>query len=298
MELRHLRYFIAVAEEENVTRAASRLHVSQPALSRQIRDLEEEIGFPLLARGAKSVRLTDAGRVFLSEAQAVMARTGQAVEAARAVAAGGRGDIHVGYAPSLTIEILPRALRHCQQENPGLRVRLHDLSTEEMLADVREEKLHVALMNEPPRKMLGRLVFEEVRRYALCVAMHPRHRLARGRAVTLAQVARERLIGYSRAGYPEYHERMRELFSSLPQPPEIAEEHDNSTSLIAGVESGCGVAVVQQGFECMSGPRLKVRPLTPPPPPIVLGLVRRPGPLSLPAGKFAEAVRLAKAEAP
>src|SRR5436189_4290038 len=74
MELRHLRYFIGVAEEENVSRAALKLHVSQPALSRQIRDLEEELGFPLLKRSAKSVRLTEAGRAFLTEARAVLAR--------------------------------------------------------------------------------------------------------------------------------------------------------------------------------------------------------------------------------
>src|SRR3954449_10838280 len=74
MELRHLRYFIAVAEEENVSRAALKLHVSQPALSRQVRDLEEELGFPLLERSAKSVRLTEAGRVFLPEARAVLQR--------------------------------------------------------------------------------------------------------------------------------------------------------------------------------------------------------------------------------
>src|SRR5712691_10802572 len=102
MELRHLRYFVAVAKDENVSRAALKLHVSQPALSRQIRDLEQEIGFQLFQRSAKSVRLTDAGRVFLKEAQAVLQRTVEGIEAARAIAAGGHGEIHVGYAPSLT----------------------------------------------------------------------------------------------------------------------------------------------------------------------------------------------------
>ena len=88
MELRHLRYFVAVAEEQNITRAAARLRVSQPPLSRQIRDLEEELGVELLARTAHAVRLTDAGRVFLGEAQAVLLRAEQAVQVARAVATG------------------------------------------------------------------------------------------------------------------------------------------------------------------------------------------------------------------
>src|SRR6478736_9516415 len=83
VELRHLRYFVAVAEMENVSRAALKLHVSQPALSRQVRDLEEELGFPLLERSAKSVRLTEAGRMFLSEARAVLQRADEAVKAAR-----------------------------------------------------------------------------------------------------------------------------------------------------------------------------------------------------------------------
>src|SRR5580693_364798 len=102
MELRHLRYFVAVAEEENVSRAALKLHVSQPGLSRQIRDLEGELGFPLFERSAKSLRLTDAGRAFLPEARAVLQRAEDAVQTARAVATGGRAELHIGYAPSLT----------------------------------------------------------------------------------------------------------------------------------------------------------------------------------------------------
>src|SRR5262249_17320539 len=142
MELRHLRYFIRVAEEENVSRAALKLHVSQPALSRQIRDLEEELGFQLLERSAKPVRLTEAGRAFLTEARAVLQRADDAVKAARAVATGA-SELHVGYAPSLTARILPPTLRAFQLESPRLRVRLHDLSTEEMLAGLRDDELQL-----------------------------------------------------------------------------------------------------------------------------------------------------------
>lgn len=136
MELRHLRYFVAVAETENVSRAALTLRVSQPALSRQIRDLEEELGFLLLARGAKSVRLTDAGRLFLTESRAVLRRAEEAVKAARDIATGGSGEIHIGYAPTLTARILPPTLRAFQAATSGVRVKLHDLSTEEMLSQI------------------------------------------------------------------------------------------------------------------------------------------------------------------
>ena len=151
MELRHLRYFIAAAEEENVSRAALKLHVSQPAISRQIHDLEDEIGFPLFERGAKSLKLTEAGKVFLTEAKSVLQRAGEAVKSARAVAAGARGEIHVGYSPSLTVRILPPALRAFQAAFPNVRVALHDLSGEELLIGLRDGKLHVAL-TVPPEK--------------------------------------------------------------------------------------------------------------------------------------------------
>src|SRR5690349_6045541 len=127
MELRHLRYFIAAAEAENVSRAAMRLHVSQPALSRQIRDLEDEIGFALFERSAKSVRLTEAGRTFANDARAVLQRAEEAVHNARAVASGGRTEMHVGYAPSPTVRIMPPILRAFQARFPKVRVRLHDM---------------------------------------------------------------------------------------------------------------------------------------------------------------------------
>ena len=103
MELRHLRYFVAVAEQENVSRAALKLHVSQPALSRQVRDLEEELGFDLLERSAKSVRLTEAGKVFLRESRAVLQRAEEAVSKARLTATKGQVELHIGYAPSPTV---------------------------------------------------------------------------------------------------------------------------------------------------------------------------------------------------
>ena len=147
MELRHLRYFVAVADMENVSRAALKLHVSQPGLSRQIHDLEEEIGFLLFERSAKSLRLTGAGKVFLPEAQAVLARVDEAVKKARAAAENVSGELHVGYAPSLTVEILPPTLRKFQELFPKVRcVVLHDLSTEEMLTQLGAGALQVALM--------------------------------------------------------------------------------------------------------------------------------------------------------
>ena len=271
MELRHLRYFIGVAEEENVSRAALKLHVSQPALSRQIRDLEEELGFLLLERSAKSVRLTEAGRAFLTEARAVLQRAEDAVKAARAIATGGRGELHVGYAPSLTARILPPTLRAFQAELPNVRVRLHDLSTEEMLAGLREGKLQIALVVRLTPALLRGLRFEELARDSICLAVAPKHPLAGRRTVTLAEVAREPLVTYSRKDYPDAHENLAAMFAAIKSKPRIAEEHDSVSSLIAAVEAGNGVAIAPQSLTCTAGPRLKLIPFSPAPAPLIIG---------------------------
>src|SRR5580704_9847725 len=116
MELRHLRYFVPVAETENVSRAALKLHVSQPAVSRQIRDLEDEIGFCLLERTAKSVRLTDAGDAFLNDARALLQQAEEAVKKARAIASTEPTELKVGYSPAATARILPPILRAYRSE--------------------------------------------------------------------------------------------------------------------------------------------------------------------------------------
>ena len=273
MELRHLRYFVAVAEEENVSRAALKLHVSQPGLSRQIRDLEDEIGFQLFERSAKALRLTAAGKTFLTEARDVLQHAEDAVKKARAAAGGAQGEIHVGYAPSLTVQILPPMLRAFQGEFPRVRVSLHDLSSEEMLAQLGEKKLDLALTARTSEKMPRGLSFVELARYATRVAMSPQHPLAKSRALTLPQVAREPLIGMTRKDYPDYHNEIGKMFAAVGSKPNFVEEHEGGTGLIAAVEAGRGVALVPSSLLCMVGARLKLIPLKPALPPIPVGAV-------------------------
>src|SRR5467141_3960442 len=161
VELRHLRYFVAVAEMENVSRAALKLHVSQPALSRQIRDLEDEIGFCLLERTAKSVRLTDAGRAFLDDARELLRQADDAVKKARAIASEEPTELHVGYSPTPFAEILPKTLRAFQRAMPNVHVRLHDWSNKTILDGVRDGRLQLGLIVPPPRaSSLGDLRYE------------------------------------------------------------------------------------------------------------------------------------------
>lgn len=258
MELRHLRYFIAVAEEENVTRAAARLHVAQPSLSRQIRDLESELAVPLFDHAARTVRLTEAGRHFLTEAREAVARVEQAIGSLRNFANGLEGECHVGYAPSLTTKLLPQALREFQTECPRIRVRLHDLSTEEMLAGLRARSLNAALLVKPSNPSLDGLVFSEIVRYRPCVAMPLSHPLSADPEVDVDALADEPFVAYSRSDYPEYHVWFEQIFKSAKS-PRILAEYDSSTSLIASIESGCGLGLVQEGFESLAGTRLAIR---------------------------------------
>jgi DNA-binding transcriptional LysR family regulator len=290
MELRHLRYFTAVAEEQNVTRAAARLHVSQPPLSRQIRDLEEELGVELFKRTAKSLELTEAGKIFLNEARAVLLRSEEAVQAVRAVAKGVSGQVRVGYAPSLTVEILPKALKLFEQENPGTGVVLLDCSTEECGRNLLDRKLDVALGVQPTGRMWRGVVFEKLAEYPLCCAVAVSHPLAKKRAIPARQIKEERLIGYSRDEYPEYHAWMRQTFRPFGFDPVIAEEHDSVTSLIAAIEAGRGIAVAPLSLRCLAGPRLKLLPIQPSLPSLVVGVMYLP-PLSAHGKQFVAAVK-------
>ena len=291
MELRHLRYFVAAAEEENVSRAALKLHVSQPGVSRQIRDLEQEIGFPLFERSAKALKLTAAGRTFLTEARAVLQHAEDAVKRARAINGGAQGEIHVGYAPSLTVQILPPALRAFQQEYPKVRVGLHDLSTGEMLAQLRNGKLQLALMVRMDRKMTRGLDFAELARYSMRLGVAPKHPLARAKSVSLEQVAREPLVAYQRTEYPEYFAMIEKLFATVGCKPRIAEEHDGVSGIIMAVESGAGAALVPSCIECLVGPRLKLIPFSSEVPEVSVVVAWKKQSLVGPARQFFDAVR-------
>ncbi|HLP78691.1 MAG TPA: LysR substrate-binding domain-containing protein [Candidatus Paceibacterota bacterium] len=291
MELRHLRYFVAVAETENVSRAALKLHVSQPALSRQIRDLEDELGFQLLERTAKSVSLTEAGRVFLKEACALLKQTENAVEKARSVA-NGSTELHVGYSPTPTARILPPTLRAFQAVMPNVRVKLHDLSNYENLLGLREGTLQLAFVVRPRKaSALNKLKFEELSRDPMRLAVSPNHPLARRGVVSLADAAREPFVVYSRKDYPDYHDSLAVIFAGIKGKLRIVEEHDGVSSLIPAVEAGAGVAMVPQSLSCVVGNRLKLLRITPEPAPLILGIASLPTKLTVAAETFWQCAR-------
>src|SRR5213596_4389318 len=163
MELRHLRYFLAVGEALNFTKASSRLRVAQPALSRQMTDLEDEIGVDLMKRSPRGVTLTTEGKLFLDEVRELLRRADESVEKVRALARGEYGELHVGYAPTPTVEILPPALAAFQKAFPRVRVLLHDLSEQELIEGLRNGKLELALMPRGTGSQSVDLEFETLR---------------------------------------------------------------------------------------------------------------------------------------
>jgi DNA-binding transcriptional LysR family regulator len=286
VELRHLRYFVAVAEMENVSRAALKLHVSQPALSRQIRDLEDELGFSLLERTAKSVRLTDAGRTFLDNARALLQNADEAVTKARAVASSEPTELHVGYSPTPTAEILPKILRAFQRAMPNVHVKLHDWSHNAIFDGIRDGRLQLGLIVPPPKaSALHEVRYEELFHERVCVAVAPQHPFARRRAIPIAEVAAEPLIGLTREDYPNYYDYLSIIFSKVKQKPRVVEEHDSFSAVISAVEAGTGVAIATD-FGYSFGNRLKFLHITPEPKPISVGIAGTKGRLSPAAGNF------------
>jgi DNA-binding transcriptional LysR family regulator len=286
VELRHLRYFVAVAEMENVSRAALKLHVSQPALSRQIRDLEEEIGFSLLERTAKSVRLTEAGRAFLQEARALLQSADEAVKKAREIASAESTELHVGYSPTPTAKILPKILRAFQRAMPNVHVKLHDWSHIAIFDGIRDGRLQLGLLVPPLKSSTVHDVrYEELFRERVCVAVAPQHPFARRRAIPIIEVAAEPLIGLTREDYPNYYDYLSVIFSKLKRKPRVVEEHDSFSAVMSAVEAGTGVAIATD-FAYSFGNRVKFLHITPEPKPISAGIIGAKGRLSPAAERF------------
>jgi DNA-binding transcriptional LysR family regulator len=149
------------------------------------------------------------------------------------------------------------------------------------------------LVQVPAQALMG-LAFEELQHHAVCAAMHPAHPLAKARRVGLEQISRERLVAFNLTGYPEYQRWIAELFAPLQRTPQIIEEHDNLTNLITAIESGRGVAILAQPVKGLATPRLRIRPLNPPPPPLAVGIVYRKRFRSAATDSFIRATKRAK----
>ena len=292
MELRHIRYFVAVAESSNFTKAAARLRIAQPALSRQVQDLEEEIGVDLFTRSPRGVSLTAEGKLFLSESLALLKSADDAIQKTRALARGEYGELNIGFSPSPTVEILPPALRIFQKLHPQVSVHLHDLAGDELAEGIRTGSLQLGVMQQPIGANGVGLLFEPLYSYAICVAASPGHPLSKMKAVPLKRLSSEKLVAFRKKEYGDYHALLKRVFESEGKIPPIAAECDGASSMFTEVAAGRGVAILPAVFQKIVGARLKLRPLDPAPMPQEVGIVRAISGDVTPAGdKFCTELR-------
>jgi DNA-binding transcriptional LysR family regulator len=248
MELRHLRYFLAVAREASFSRAAEQLHIAQPPLSRQIHQLEEELGAALFDRTSRPLRLTPAGQFFQAQAQLVMDRLAEARTATARIAHGQRRWFGIGFVPSTLYGALPEVIRRFREAQPEVEVGLLELTTVQQIDALKAGRIDVGF---------GRLRFEEderidaeiVREEALCVALPADHRLARRKRLSLQELAGEPLLLFPARPRPSFADQVLAAFQARELRPTIAFEANELQTAIGLVVAHMGYTLVPRSVQ-------------------------------------------------
>jgi DNA-binding transcriptional LysR family regulator len=244
MELRHLRYFLAVAEERHFGRAAARLHMAQPPLSQQIRQLEDELGVRLLDRNTRRVELTDAGAAYLERVRAVLAEVDQAGEEARRVAAGLQGRLVVGCVGSATYSLLPALARTVREELPGVEFGFRgEMLVPDQVAALLDREIDLALLRPPVDEPALRVA--TLRRDRLIVALPDAHRLAERRRLRVEDLRGEDLVIHA-AGRSVMHGTVQALCRDAGFEPRVRHQVAETSTLVTFVAAGLGIAVVPE----------------------------------------------------
>ncbi len=257
MELRHLRYLVALAEELHFGRAATRLHISQPPLSQQIRQLESELGVQLFERTKRKVRLTEAGSRVVNEAQYILSRTSHLEKVAAKAGGGEIGQLAVGVSGGSN-EILVQTLRLLGKKHAGLRIDLKYLTTGEQIEAIREGRIGVGFLNLPV--LDPSLALEKVGREPLLLAIPKGHRLARYKCVPLAQLAEEKMILFPRRVSPGLHDVITGMFHKEGLMLNVVHEVDNVVGGLTLVSANLGIAFAAQPVK-PSWPDIVFRPI-------------------------------------
>jgi DNA-binding transcriptional LysR family regulator len=250
MELRQLRYFVAVAEESHFGRAAQRLHMSQPPLSMQIKALEAELGVELLNRSTRQVRLTDAGGAFLEKARGILGAVKEAQDAARGAEHGMQGQLHVGFISSATLSLLPPSIRLFRERFGGVELELKELTSAQQVDALYEDEIKVGLVRLPMRAPGIR--FEPVLEERLVVALPSGHVLEKLDRVSLEAIADLPLIFFTRQLIPGFHAQIVELFQRVGAFPRVAQHAVHLQTIVGLVASGVGIAILPSSAERIS----------------------------------------------
>ena len=290
MELRQLRYFVAIAEEGNFSRAAERLHLSQPPLSTQIKSLEDELGVRLLERTNRGVSLTAAGSVFYEETRAVLARLEHARDRTRRADRGDIGMLCVGFVSIADYGILPPALKHFRASFPLVEVQLHELTTDAQIRELRATRLDLGIALAPVDA--PDLEFERLLREELVLAAPSGHPAVRGSgAVDLRTLAKESFIIPPRDIAPGLYDLIISHCHAFGFAPRITQHARQMQTVVGLVSSGMGFALVPSSVRNLKRTGVQYRPLRGKAAVVEIGTLRRRGTQSAVRDHFAEALR-------
>ncbi len=292
MELRHLRYFVAVAEDLHFSRAAARLHIAQPALSQQIRRLEQEIGVSLFNRTKRRVELTAAGRAFLDQAQRVLVQTDRAVRTAQRAGHGEIGQLAIGFVPSADLDVLPRVLRLWRARFPDVEIDLYTMLPAAQIEALRDGRIHVGFVRLPVDE--SGLVVKSIRREPLLAVLPRRHRLARAARVRVADLAGETLIIFARHVAPGYYDVFMSACGRAGFTPRVFHAGSMQTNL-ALVSAGLGVTMLPASIRSLRRDGVVYRDLAPPVPYVEMAIAYRRDERSTVLPAFLEVVREVRA---
>lgn len=290
MELRHLRYCVAIAEEASFTRAATRLRIAQPALSRQIRALEDEIGEQIFERQSRGVALTEAGRVFIASARVVLAEAEAAIHKARRAGRGELGILRIGFTASASFNpFVTGAIRDFRTDYPDVEVELVEEATSSLLARFAAGRLDVAFMRPAPGEV-DHLISQHAVTEPLVVAMPSGHRLAGRRALPLQALSDDAFILYPRSNGRELFDLIVTACQRAGFSPKILQVAPQLTSVVNLVATGIGVSIVPASMAQVATAGVVYRAIVKAPKASVT-LVRRSETEPRSAGLFAELVR-------
>lgn len=264
MELRHLRYFVTVAELGSISRAAAKLFIAQPPLSAQIRQLEEEVGASLLVRLPRGVQLTPAGRSFLEDARAILARTEQAAVRAREQQSGQRSTLRIGLMPSATQSLLPALIRRFEHTGLNLHIEAQERvpSSRQLLA-LRNAEIDLGFIRPAASSPQPEWAAQIDDPY--CLAVPQQHALARSRqAVMLSALASEVFVAFSRYAESDYFDQTATLCEEAGFTADVRHTATQFMSVLAMVDCGLGVAIVPASCALMLPPRVRLIPLNGP----------------------------------
>jgi DNA-binding transcriptional LysR family regulator len=252
MELRHLRYFVAVAEELNFTRAAERLNMAQPPLSTQIRSLEEELGVRLFDRDKRRVDLTQAGRQMLVRARAILAAADDAVKEIRRTAAGEIGELLLGYAASaMFTELLPATLRAFQKALPNVQLVVHEMTSRDQLYAIHARKLDLGILRRPDMPVPPGVRMEEWYTASLVAAIPKGHPLAKKASIRVTDLQDQPLIAYPRDSGIGLYWRVIDLCVKAGFQPRIVREARDASVMMGLVSAGIGISIVPADTQCI-----------------------------------------------